>query len=182
MQLSLPVSARDHTIGPTNAPVTLVEYGNFDCSHCRSAAQIVRALQNEFEGKLRRVYRHFPRRTMHSFSVRAAEAAEAAAIQGKFWQMHEALLSRRDPLSEGGLLACAAAIELNLPQFLHNLEESSLRERVEQDFRSGVQSGVASTPTFFINGRRYDDLADEDLLRAALMQAAEEGSRRYANV
>ena len=187
MQLTISASARDHTVGLANAPVTLVEYGNYECSHCRSAAQIVRSLQAEFDGKIRRVYRHFPRRTMHSLSVRAAEAAEAAAIQGKFWQMHDALLEWRDPLSEASLLFCATSIGLNLPQFLHDMETKVHRARVEQDFKSGVQSGVASTPTFFINGRRHEDLADEELLRAAILrtavtQTAGAESGRYANV
>jgi protein-disulfide isomerase len=95
MQLTLLVGPRDHSIGPADALVTLVEYGSYDCSHCRSAAQTVRAIQIEFGGQLRRVFRHFPRAMMQSLSALAAEAAEAAS-QGKFWQIHEALLARRE--------------------------------------------------------------------------------------
>jgi protein-disulfide isomerase len=169
MQQTLLVGTRDHAIGPADALVTLVEYGSYDCSHCRSAAQIVHALQIEFDGQMRRVFRHFPRVTMHSVSALAAEAAEAAASQGKFWQMHESLLARRDTLSEATLLACATTIRLNLPQFLNDLEGNVHRERVLRDFHCGLESGVVSTPTFFINGLRHDDVADRDVLRAAIM-------------
>jgi protein-disulfide isomerase len=168
MQLLLPVGPNDHSQGPADAPVTLLEYGSYDCTHCRNAAHIVRSLQTEFDGQLRRVFRHFPRVTIHSLSALAAEAAEAAASQGKFWQMHEALLARRDTTSEGALLACATAVGLNLPRFLHDLEAHIYQERVESDFQGGLASGVVSTPTFFINGIQHEDIADIDVLRAAI--------------
>lgn len=169
MHTKLLVGACDHSIGPLDASITLVEYGNYECSHYRSVAQVLRTLQTEFDGQIRRIFRHFPHVTMHSLSLLAAEAAEAAASQGKFWQMHEALLARRDSLSEGTLLASATAVGLNLPQFLSDLEEHVYQERVLQDFRSGIENGVVSTPTLFINGLRYEDVAEIDVLRAAML-------------
>jgi len=170
MQRRVPVDVLDHAHGPADALITLVENGNYECSQRRRAAKTVRDLQVRFGGGIRLIYQHFPRVTMYSFSVGAAEVAEAASNQGKFWQMHEALLAQRDTLSEGSLLACASGTGLDIPQFLYELEADTHKERVKQDFQSGVGSGVAPTPTFFINGKRHDDLADQDLLHIAIQQ------------
>ncbi len=166
-KLTMPVGERDHVLGPADAPVTLVEYGDLECPYCRQVNPVIRELRNQLGGRLRYVFRHFPIRTSHVHAQLAAEAAEAAGAQGKFWEMQELLLEHQDALDKSHLLQYAAQLDLDLERFRQELDENVYAERVREDFHSGVRSGVNGTPTFFINGVRYDGAWDfEPLIEA----------------
>lgn len=162
--LKTPVSGRDHVQGPLDAPVVFVEYGDYECPHCLQAHSIVRELQERLGDRIRYVFRHFPISTSHPHAQQAAEAVEAAGAQGKFWEMHDMLFENQDDLSEGKLSAYAAEIGLDVERFERDLKEHVHAAKVKEDFRSGVKSGVNGTPTFYINGRRYDGLWDVESL------------------
>jgi Na+:H+ antiporter, NhaA family len=151
--LSPPVDvARDHVRGRTDAPVTLVEYGDFQCPYCGEAYPAVLDLLERFGGKLRFVFRHLPLPDLHPHAPAAAEAAEAAAAQGHFWEMHDRLFTHQLQLSDAELRAHAEAIGLDVERFDRELREGVHARRVEEDSRSGARSGVPSTPRFFVNG------------------------------
>jgi protein-disulfide isomerase len=155
-ELVVPVGERDHINGAFDAPVILVEYGDFECPHCGRAYPIVKAVQRALGGDLALVYRHFPLAEAHPHARLAAEAAEAAGAQGKFWAMHDMLFEHQDALEPEELVAYADALDLDRARFVRDLEAGVYTRRVRDDFRSGVRSGVNGTPTFFINGARYD--------------------------
>ena len=174
VRLTQPVTLDDHMIGPHDAAVTLVEYGSYDCPHCRQALAITLALLKEAHENgpsLRLVYRHFPHTNGRSPGQRAAEAAEAAGKQGHFWEMHEHLLNHPRELDDASLLAYAAQLGLDVSQVAAELESDAHLEEVRDDVQSGVSSGVRSTPTFFINGVRHDDHWDLATLRSAICAA-----------
>ncbi len=150
------VSERDHVEGSLDAPVVIVEYGDYECPHCLQAHSIVGELQERLGDRLSFVYRHFPIRSMHPNAQHAAEAAEAAGAQGKFWDMHDLLFENQGALDDASLAEYAEQIGLDKVLFQQDLESARFRDRVEEDFKSGVQSGVNGTPTFYINGERYD--------------------------
>jgi protein-disulfide isomerase len=177
-ELTPPVSSEDHRAGPEDAPVTLVEFGDFECPHCGRAYPIVRQIQKVMGPSLRFVFRHFPLRQVHPHAERAAEAAEAAGAQGEFWGMHDLLFANQAALEDADLLAYASALGLDVDQFTSELESGRHAERVGRDFRSGVRSGVNGTPTFFINGVRHDAPWDLPTLSAAVRLAAETASPR----
>jgi protein-disulfide isomerase len=155
-KLAAPVGDRDHIQGPEDAPVTLVEYGDFECPYCGAAYGIVRQIQDLLPDQLRFVFRHFPLTELHPHAEIAAEAAETAGAQGKFWEMHDLLFENQRTLDEEHLLGFAERLNLDIPRFVPELEEGTHRERVREDFMSGVRSGVNGTPTFFINDYRHD--------------------------
>jgi protein-disulfide isomerase len=163
-----PVGEDDHAEGPANAPVTLVEYGDFECPHCGRAYPIVRAVQRRLGKRLRFVFRHFPLTEMHPHAQHAAEAAEAAAAQGKFWEMHGRLFERQFALEDENLVEYALDLGLDASRVGRELAAHIYKPQVRDDFMSGVRSGVNGTPTFFIDGVRYDGAWDEDTLTAAL--------------
>jgi NhaA family Na+:H+ antiporter len=167
-KLTMPVSeVRDHIMGRADAPVTLVEYGDYECPHCRQVHLVIAELREALGDRLRYVFRHFPIRTSHPHAQLVAEAAEAAGVQGKFWEMHDLLFNHQDRLEKVDLLNHAREIGLDVAQFERELDEKSHAERVREDFTQGVRSGVNGTPTFFINGTRYDGAWDlESLLEA----------------
>ena len=167
-QLTPPVGERDHAQGSASAPVTLVEYGDYECPHCGRASPILKAVQKRLGKKLRLVFRNFPLRQMHPNAENAAEAAETAAVQGKFWQMHDALFENQDALAIEDLVSYAAEAEIDPQRFSVELEAHTHAPRVQEDFLSGVRSGVNGTPTFFLNGTRYDGSWEEDDLVAAI--------------
>jgi protein-disulfide isomerase len=174
-ELTPPVSAQDHTAGPDDAPVTLVEYGDFECPYCGMAHPIVQAAQRELGSQLRFVFRHFPLAEAHPHARLAAQAAEAAGAQGRFWEMHDTLFEHQDALDVEDLVGYAESLGLDSAQFARDLESGTYAKKVRDDFRSGVRSGVNGTPTFFVNGTRYDgSWANENAFIGALRDAARE--------
>jgi protein-disulfide isomerase len=170
--LTLPVSERDHIQGPADALVTLVEYGDYECPSCGVAYPIVKELQTRMGERLRFVFRNFPITTSHPHAEQAAEAAETAAAQGRFWQMHDLLYENQRRLRDQDLREYADKLGLDLTRFDRELAEHVHADRVHEDFLSGVRSGVNGTPTFYINGVRHDDSYDLRTLLAALERAA----------
>ncbi|MGA9725138.1 MAG: DsbA family protein [Candidatus Binatus sp.] len=170
-RLKPPVGANDHVQGPAKAPVTLVEYGDYECPYCGEAYPVVKALQERLGDQVRFVFRNFPLAEAHPHAEQAAEAAEAASAQGKFWEMHDLLYENQDALDSEDLVRYARALHLDLPRFVKEMKEGAHAERVREDFRSGVRSGVNGTPTFFINGERHDGPFDLASLLAAIKEA-----------
>lgn len=170
-QLVPPVSSEDHVAGPEGAPVTLVEFGDFECPHCGRAHPIVQQVRKAMGPDLRFAFRHFPLRQIHPHAERAAEAAEAAGAQGRFWPMHDLIFNNQDALEDADLLGYASKLGLDVDRFAKELESGLHAGRVRRDFRSGVRSGVNGTPTFFINGLRYDAPWDLPTLLAAVRLA-----------
>jgi NhaA family Na+:H+ antiporter len=166
-KLTLPVGERDHVKRSLDAPVVLVEYGDYECPHCQEVYPILYELKERMGNRIAYVYRHFPISRQHPNAQLAAEAAEAAAAQGKFWEMHHQLFTHQNELGFNDLLRHARAIGLDTDRFRRELEEHTYADRVREDFMSGVRSGVNGTPTFYINGARYDGAWDfESLLEA----------------
>jgi protein-disulfide isomerase len=171
-RLVLPVDGRDHVRGPADAPVTLLEYGDYECPHCGLAHPIVKEVQHRLGRQLRFAFRHFPLAEIHPHAEMAAEAAEAAGAQGRFWEMHDLLFKNQDALNDTDLLRYAEALGLELTRFVNELADRTWEPRVREDFMSGVRSGVNGTPTFFVNGVRHDGPWDADSLIEALMAPA----------
>ncbi|WP_164700989.1 Na+/H+ antiporter NhaA [Modestobacter sp. KNN46-3] len=165
---------RDHIRGPAEAPLTLVEYGDFECPFCGRATGAVDELRARFGDRLRYVFRHAPLTDVHPHAQLAAEAAEAAAGQGRFWEMYDRLYAHQEQLSTTDLLDHAAAIGLDLPRFARDLGAGSHARRIGQDVASAEASGVTGIPTFFIGGRRHTGTHDADTLAAALLASADE--------
>ena len=166
-KLQIPVGTADHAQGPTDTPVTLVEYGDYECPHCGHAYPIVKALQKKFGKQLRFVFRNFPLRQIHPHAEAAAEAAEFAAEHAKFWEMHDLIFENQSALSEQMLGELAQRLGLDAHALRGALKSGAFSERVQRDFSGGVRSGVNGTPTFFINGQRHDrDFELETLIRA----------------
>jgi protein-disulfide isomerase len=171
--LTLPVSEdRDHIQGPAEAAVTLVEYGDYECPYCGAAYPIIKEVQERMGKRLRFVFRNFPISTSHPHAEQAAEAAEAAAAQGRFWEMHDLLYENQQRLGDEDLRAYADELGLDVGPFDQALAEHVHAPRVREDFMSGVRSGVNGTPTFYINDLRYDDSYELETLLAALERAA----------
>lgn len=154
--LKLPVGDRDHSMGPVDAPVTLVEYGDFECSICGRAYPVVKELLGTYEGKIRFIFRNFPMKTIHDNAYDAALAAEAAGLQGKFWEVYHLFFRNQESLEKSNLLKYAASAGVDEAGMLADMESDAVKQKVKEDFRSGVISGVNGTPTFFINGVRYN--------------------------
>ena len=158
--LTVPVGEHDHMQGPATATVTLVEYGDYECPYCGQAEVAIRELLASFGDDLRYVWRHLPLNDVHPRAQMAAEAAEAAAAQGRFWAMHDCLLVHQDELTPRDLRRHAAAIDLDVDRFAEDLRTREHAPRVADDVRSADASGVAGTPSFFINGQRYQGAYD----------------------
>ncbi len=171
------VSDSDHRAGPDDAPVTLVEYGDYECPHCGRAHPIIQEVRKRLSRRLRFVFRNFPLAEAHPHAFHAAEAAEAAAVQGKFWEMHDTLFEHQVALEDSDLVRYAKMLALDAGRLKEELAAGTHANRVSQDFRSGVRSGVNGTPTFFINGTRHDGSWDRDALLEALERVAKGGSR-----
>jgi protein-disulfide isomerase len=171
-RLTPPVSEGDHRSGPDDAPVTLVEYGDFECPSCGAAYPYVEEVRRRMGARLRFVYRHFPLTQMHPHAMHAAEAAEAAGAQGKFWQMHAMLFEHQDALDDADLVRYTKALHFDGERFASELASGAHVERIREHIRSGIRSGVNGTPTFFINGVRYDGSWEASDLLAALEAAA----------
>jgi protein-disulfide isomerase len=174
-RLSVPVGERDHIRGPTTAPITLVEYGDYQCPHCATAHPIIIELGRRLGDRLRVVFRNFPRPERHPH---AEHAAEAAGAQGKFWQMHDLLFEHfkhQPALEEANLVGFAAELGLDLERFERELAEHVHAARVREDVDGGLRSGVNRTPTFFINGVWHGGFFSLPALLAAIDEAAAEG-------
>jgi protein-disulfide isomerase len=177
-QLTPPVSAKDHIAGPDDAPVTLVEYGDYECPYCGMAHPIVQRAQQQLGSELRFVFRNFPLAEAHPHARLAAQAAEAAGAQGKFWEMHDALFEHQDALELEDIVGYAESIGLDTEKFSRDLEAPTYAKKVRDDFRNGVRSGVNGTPTFFINGTRYDgSWANEKAFIGTLRETANKAGR-----
>ncbi len=176
--LKAPVTDRDHSLGPPDAPVTLVEYGDYECPYCRSAHQVVKALLHAMPGRLRFVFRNFPLTTIHPHAALAAQAAEAAALQGTFWEMHDALYDHQGALELLDVEQYAVAHGLDLDQFVADMASDEVMNRVKEDYRGGVRSGVDGTPALFLNDVRHHGSIDLDTLQTALEAAARHRASR----
>ena len=155
-RLSEPVGPRDHSLGSPDAPITIVEYGDYECPDCFNFVPIIRQVRQKLGERLLFVFRHFPRSNIHPNASMAAEVAEAAGDQGKFWEMHEALFKHQKELAELDLTHLALSVGLEIYRFESSRSSNLHRRRIQDDYQSGVRSGVTKTPTLFINGLRYD--------------------------
>jgi len=155
-RLTIPLGPEDHTLGPPNATVTLLEYGDYECPFCAEAQPRIKQVRQLLGPGLLFAYRHFPLTQIHPHALDAAIAAEAAGAQGRFWEMHDALFTHQDHLAPRDLLVLAGGIGLDLEEFADDLTHRRFQDRVRRDFLSGVRSGVNGTPTFFINGVRHN--------------------------
>ena len=169
--LTPPVGARDHVQGPADARATLVEYGDFECPFCGAAYPELKQVLRELGPKVRFVFRHFPLGEAHPHAPHAAEVAEAAAAQGKFWPMHDLLYQRQAALADEDLVAYASELGLDADRVQRELADHTHAARVREDFLGGVRSGVSGTPRFFINGRPHEEPGDAKTLAAALRRA-----------
>jgi protein-disulfide isomerase len=151
-----PVTEIDHLLGPTDARITLVEYGDFQCPNCKQAAPVVKLALNRFAHRIRFVFRHFPQEDVHPHALLAAEAAEAAGAQGQFWQMHDLLFDNQNHLKPNDLRGYVERLELDLRRYDADMEDELYRQRVREHIQGGLRSGVRTTPTFFINGKISD--------------------------
>lgn len=173
-RLTEAVSDADHRRGAINPLVTIVKYCDFECRRCATANQILREIELEAGDKLQLVFRHFPLETVHPQSFKAAEAAEAAAHQGKFWEMHDCLFEIQKDLADARLVEQAIVTNLNVEQFLRDLADGACVAQIRRDQKSGAESGVCGTPTYFINGVMYEDAMRADTLLRAIKKASEE--------
>jgi protein-disulfide isomerase len=152
LDLAVPVTAVDHSIGSEHSPITVVEYGDFECPTCKQAAPAVKLVLERFGGRVRFVFRHFPVESAHPHAMHAAQAAEAAGGQRKFWQMHDLLFENQRHLEMTNLRSYAQRLELDMPRFIAEMDDEIYLQRVREHMRSGAQSHVRGTPTFYING------------------------------
>jgi len=166
--LSEPVGPEDHVQGPDNSPVTLLEYGDYQCSYCGDLYPVLKEVQKQVGKSLRFVFRNFPITSIHPQAFIAAEAAEAAAGQGRFWQMHDKLYENQFDLSAESIAIYAEQVGLDMERFVREVNDQTYAKRIRQDFQGGVMSGVNGTPSLFINGERYDGDRDARSIVAAL--------------
>jgi protein-disulfide isomerase len=177
-RLALPVSRhRDHIQGSDTAPATLLEYGDYECPFCGQAYAIINQLQEALGGNLRFVFRNFPLTQVHPHAQPAAEAAESAGAQNKFWEMHDYLYENQQALEEEDLMQYAGILGLDLKCFVNDITNHVHAPRIREDFLSGIKSGVNGTPAFYINGLRYTNSWDFETLFQTITNIIEEGGR-----
>ena len=155
------VSSKDHIQGNEKASIELVEYGDYQCPHCGRAYPIIKAIQEKMGDDLKFVFRNFPLAQVHPNAVHAAIATEAAALQGKFWEMHDYIFEHQNREDDASLVKYATHLQLDIAKFEADFEKQELAQKVDDDFESGVRSGVNGTPSFFINGEKYNGDWDE---------------------
>ena len=155
-ELSVAANPADHYLGPSHAPVTIVEYGDFECPNCKQAAPAVKLLLQRFAGRVRLVWRNFPLEEVHPHALQAALAAEVAAGQGKFWPMHDLLFDSQRHLKPPQLRGYAERLELDMLRYDADMADTVYLQRVREDIESGRASGVRATPTFYVNGMIQD--------------------------
>lgn len=161
MSLKPTVNKNDHAQGNENSDLVIVEYGDYQCPYCGAAYPVLKALLKKFGDSVKFVFRNFPLSEMHQYAKAAAIAAEAANLQGKFWEMHDAIYENQGYLNENFLMKLAEQLNLNIPQFEKDLRKIELAEKVDSDFESGVMSGVNGTPSFFVNDKKFNGSAME---------------------
>jgi len=169
--LTEPINANDHVQWNAEAPITLVEYGDFECPHCAKAHIILKRIHKRLGDQVRLVFRNFPLKQIHSMAEPAAETAEFAATHGKYWEMHDAIFENQKLLSPEFLFELAKQVGISPDELGQALQTEAFAPRVKHDFLTGVRSGVNGTPTFFINGQRLDGGWEYDDLVAAIEQA-----------
>lgn len=150
------INNKDHVIGLAHAPVTLIEYGDYECPYCKKAYYIVQEVQKELGDKLRFVFRNFPLTEIHPYAMHAAIAAEVAASQGKFWEMHDLLFENQEYLDDSYLIQYAKIVKLDVLAFEQDFGKEEYMMKIKSDFQSGIDNGVEGTPSFFVNGEKYD--------------------------
>ncbi|KLT67544.1 thioredoxin domain-containing protein [Pedobacter sp. BMA] len=165
------VGTKDHVQGSSDASITIVEFGDYQCPHCGNAYPILKEIEETFGDQVKLVFRNFPLREAHEFAYAASLAAEAAALQDKFWEMHDAIYENQYRLEEGLFDELAEALGLDLDQFAADLSSEGVKEKVESDFESGIRSGVNGTPSFYVNGTKFDGGATD--LYAMLKESTE---------
>lgn len=177
--LTRPVDEHDHVLGPESAQVTLVEYGDYQCEFTRGAHRPLTEALHKMGDSVRLAFRHFPLSVKHRHAQMAAEVAEAAAAQGKFWEMHRFLFEMQEDFDPEAIAEFAEEIGIDMDRFERETEQHAYAARVHEDIESGIASGVGETPTFFINGIPYTGPAEHEPLFVSLMAAAsDEESRR----
>jgi protein-disulfide isomerase len=171
-ELTAPVTKKDHVQGPADAPVTMIEYGDFECPYCGQAYPIIKQMQADLGDLLLFVFRNFPLTQIHPHALQAAYAAEAAGLQHKFWEMHDVIYEHQEALEDHNLVGFAYFLGLDIGRFARDMASDEVHKKVYDDFWSGVRSGVNGTPTFFINGKRHEGSYAYAELREAIEQAA----------
>ncbi len=171
MSLTPPVTARDHAQGSATAPLTLVEYGDYECSYCGKAYPIIKAVQQALGAKLRFVFRNYPLTRLHPHALHAAEVAEAVALHGKFWEIHDTLFEHQRALTDAHLLDHARRLKLDPNKIAEEATSEPVISRIKADMASGDASEIQGTPSFYINGEAYEGPWDEESLLAALRAA-----------
>jgi protein-disulfide isomerase len=183
VKLILPVTSdRDHIEGSSTAPVTLVEYGDYECPYCGQAYPVIKEVQKRLGDNLQFVFRNFPLTEMHPHAQHAAEAAEAAAAQNRFWEMHDYLYEHQQTLDDRYLEKYADNLGLNLAKFNTDMSSHVHAGRIREDFLSGVRSGVNGTPTFYINEVRYDDSFDLETLLKTLRSVINRKAHNHRSI
>ena len=175
-RLSIPVGSSDHAQGRADAPVTLVEYGDYQCPYCGEAYPVLQQVQRAMGDRLRFVFRNFPITQAHPYALGAAQFAETAAADGKFWEAHDTLYERQDALRPSDLMEYAQALGLRTTD-LHEAFEGRFDGKIQADFMGGVRSGVNGTPTLFINGQRYDGDRDPESIIDAMRRIVDAQAR-----
>lgn len=160
-QLKPAVNERDHLQGSASAPIEIVEYGDFQCPHCGAAYPVIKKMQEVFGNQIKFIFRNFPLSESHQYAKIAALAAEAAGLQGKYWEMHDAIYENQDQLNDDLLYELAQTLGLDEQQFEKDVQSPELNEKVEADFEGGMRSGVSGTPSFFVNGQKFDGGAED---------------------
>ncbi len=155
-ELAVPVGAFDHVIGAAHAEATVVEYGDFECPNCKQAQPAVKMLLERYAGRVRFVFRHFPLEEVHPHALAAAQTAESAGGQGKFWEMHDLLFASQEHLTAADLRRLAERVGLDMARYSAEMDDQIYLQRVREQLQSGLDSGVRATPTFFVNGRIED--------------------------
>ncbi|WP_286857794.1 MULTISPECIES: DsbA family protein [Sphingobacterium] len=161
MSLKIPVSTTDHAQGNLNADLVIVEYGDYQCPYCGAAYPVLKKLLKYFSAEVKFVFRNFPLSEMHEYALSAAIAAEAASLQDKFWEMHDAIYENQENLDDLYLFKLAEKIGLNMEKFKSDIQKDELVKRIDVDFQGGVMSGVNGTPSFYVNGKKFDGGAED---------------------
>jgi len=169
--LKTPVSKDDHIQGNFNAPITLVEYGDYECPYCGNAEPIVKNLQKHFSKQMRFIFRNFPLAEVHPYAMLAAETAEFADSKGKFWEMHDLLYKNQSLLNPELCIKLVQGLKLPTEEYEIAIQNHAFEEKIKRSFMSGVRSGVNGTPTFFINEQRYNGPAELEEMISAIEEA-----------